>query len=885
MSTGARRGRGVFPRYSVDEDVEREIWAHLAMRAEELEREGWDPTEARAEALRRFGDRDSVARECAEITRSHERAVRRWEAMEGLGQDVRYALRSLIKNPGFAAVALVTLALGIGANTAIFSVVNGVMLEPLPFEESHELVWVEELANTGRPMSVAWANFRDWRRDSRSFDAMTAFGGGTTTVLGGAEPAWTQTALVTEDFWRVFPVVPVAGRLTVPEDHVEGAAPVAVVGERLAREVLGGVDVVGRTVEAFGLSLEVVGVLPADFDYPTGAGVWSPIPPQGESRTAHNWSVVGRLRNGVAAEAASLEIDAIMKRIASVADGDEPSDYLAVGARAVSLRTRIVGDVRQPLYILLGAAAFVLLVACTNLASTLLARATVRSRELAVRSALGAGRKRLIRQLLTESLILSSGGALAGLVVSAGILSLIRATGASSVPRIDVVRMDGTVLLFTLGVTLLTALAFGLLPALRGAEGAQADALRTEARGNAGFRGRSWGLLVGTEVALALVLLAGSAILVRSFVAVLSEDPGFDGSDIVMSSVAISGVKYPDLEDHRLFWDALLAEARAMPGASAVGLIGGPPLTRGWPNGRVSLDGDPSKPGDGVYMVVSPGAFEALDIPVLQGRSFDERDGPDAPHAVVVSRSFAERHWPGEDPIGRQVDGGGMDNYWDADPPVYGTVIGVVGDIRYRDLTLDGRPVVYWSYRQRPFRILRGGTLLAESSTGDPALLAPALRDVIRRADSDVAVRLRYMSDLVADSVAQRRFLLVILGGFGAVALVLAGVGIYGVVSYSVARRNREMGIRLALGAAPASVRTMVLGGAMRPVVLGLAVGVVGSLAVSGVLESLVYQISPTDPATLAGAAFVLFATGAMASWLPARRGTRVDPMVTMRAE
>jgi predicted permease len=805
--------------------------------------------------------------------------------MDGLGQDVRYAIRSLFKNPAFSLVALVTLALGIGANTAIFSVVNGVILRPLPYPDSHELVQVLERSNRGGLMRVAWPNFVDWREQSASFDALTAYGSGTTTVLGGEEPAWTPAATISEDFWAVFGVAPVAGRLTNADDHAPDAAPVAVVSESFAREVLGGMDAIGRMVEAFGVRREVVGVLPADFAFPANAELWTPIPAQGDSRTAHNWTVVGRLRDGVSVEGAAEELDVLTRRIVASAAADEPSDYLAVGARTESLRASMVGDVSRPLFILLGAAGFVLLVACTNLASTLLARATVRSRELAVRSALGAGRGRLLRQLLTESIVLSGVGALAGLGVASGALSVIRSTGGATLPRLEGVTLDATVGLFTLAVTVLTALAFGLLPALRGTEGAQADALRNESRGNAGVRGRSWNVLVAGEVAMALILLAGSALLMRSFVSVLSEDPGFDGSDVVMTPVALSGVKYPDLDAHRMFWDGILEQAEGLSGASAVGLIDSPPMGGGASNGRVQLDGDPNKTGDGLYVVVSAGAFDALDVPLLQGRVFDERDGPDAPHSVVVSRSFARRYWPDENPLGKQVSGGGMDDYWDADPVVYGTVVGVVGDVRFRDLTRTGEPTVYWHYRQRPFRIAYGGTLVAESATGDPSVVAPDLRQLVRDVDPDVAVRLRYMDELVAASVAERRFTLFILGGFGLLALVLAGAGIYGVVAYTVARRTREMGIRLALGAAPDSVRWLVVGHAMRPVSFGVLSGVAGGIALSGVLETLVYGISPNDPVTFIGVAVLLFATAVLASWIPASRGTRVDPIVTMRAE
>ena len=875
--------RGIFPRYSPSEDVDRELRTHLELKTEELVQAGWDPGEAWAEASRTFGDVEAVAGECTRIARSRENAVGRGERMGEFLQDVRYAARALVRAPTFTGVALVTLALGIGANSAIFSVVNGVVLRPLPYEDPDALVYVAERGSRGGTMAAAWANFVDWRTASRSFDALAAYGYGTTTVLGGHEPAWTTIAFVSEDFWQVFGVRPAEGRLLDPRDHLEGAASAVVVSRAFAREFLGGGDVVGRTVEAFGTRAEVVGVAPAGFDYPEGARLWAPVAPQGNSRTAHNWRVVGRLKKDVSLEVAAQELDALQARLTASAPADEPAEYLAVGTSTVRLQSRIVGDARRPLFILLAAAAFVLLVACTNLASTLLARGTTRTAELAVRSALGAGRARLIRQFLTESLVLAVGGAGAGLALSVLVLKVLKRVGAASVPRLEDVAVDGPVLAFTLGVAVLTALAFGLLPALR-ATGSQASSLR-QGRGNADARGRTWTLLVATEVALALVLLVGSGLLLRSFRAVMAEDGGFDPSDVITASVALSGGKYPTDGDRILLWDELLGRLQAGPGISAVGLITAPPVSDYAPNGGISLDGDPGKSADALYIVASSGALDALDVPLLRGRLFQESDGPDAPHVVLVSRSFAERYWPGEDPIGKQVSGGGMDDYWDADPAVYGTVVGVVGDVRYRELTRAAEPAVYWHYRQRPYRLRFSAQVVAEASGGDAPPLAPVIRSTIQATDPDVAVPLRLMTDLVSESVAQRRFLLMVLGSFAAVALLLAGVGIYGVVSYGVARRTREMGIRLALGAAPSSVRTMVLAGALRPVGVGLVLGIGGSLMLSRLMGAFLYDVPATDPVTFTVVPLLLLGAALAASWFPARRGTRVDPVRAMRAD
>jgi predicted permease len=640
-------------------------------------------------------------------------------------------------------------------------------------------------------------------------------------------------------------------------------------------------------LEVFGKRLEVVGVLPAGFDFPSGTKVWIPaeLEKESESRSSHNWKVVGRLNEGFDATDAFLELDPMTRRLVATAPEDEAVEYLATGVFVTSLQDQLVGDAGRPLFLLMGAAAFVLLVACTNLASTLLARATTRAREVAVRSALGASRGRILRQLLAEAGFLATLGGVTGLGMSLAILRWIQVTGAESIPRVENISIDGTVLLFTTVVTLATAVAFGLLPGLRTREDDQAQTLRSEGRGNEGYKGRIWGSLVATEVALALVLLTGSGLLIRSFKIILSEDGGFGGDDVALSSLALSGIKYPELEDHRLFWDGMLERAQGIPGVSAAGLISSLPVSGFAPNGLVHLDGDVSRTGDAIYVVASEGTFDALDITLLQGRLFDDRDGPDALHAVVVSRSFAETYWPGESPIGKQVSGGGMDEFWSSDPPVFGTVVGVVGDVRFRDLTRAGQPTVFWNYRQRPGRIRYGANLVVESSSGDPTMVAGSLRAAIRGMDSDIAVRLRFLNDLVSDSMAERRFVLLIMSGFALVGLLLAALGIYGVVSYAVARRNREMGIRLALGATGGTVRRMVLLGAMGPVGLGLIAGLAGAWALSRVLAGFLYEVRPTDPVTFLGVVFLLLATGWVASWIPARRGTRVDPMITMRAE
>ncbi len=882
---GDRPNVGELP---VEEDVERELRAHIALRADELVAEGWDRAAAETEAERLFGDMDDIRRDCESLARRRDRRLRRTHGWEAVMQDVRYAVRSLRRSPSFALVALLTLALGIGANTAIFSVVHGVLLEPLPYEEPERLVFVQERGQRGGTMNVAWPNYDDWQRETTSFEALAAHATGTLTVLGGQEPLRVRATQMTRDFWPMMRVQPTAGRLTGIDDHQPGAAGAVVITRGLSLRLFGIPDATGRSLDAQGTPAQVVGVVPSSFDYPAGTELWYPLElfPQGSSRTAHNYAVTARLAEGVSHERAFDELDALTVRIVA-SEAPDDLDFLAAGVWMVPLREALVGDVSRPLFILLGAAGFVLLVACTNLASTLLARGRVRLQEFAVRSSLGAGRGRLVRQLITESTVLAAAGAALGVGLASLLLRSIQSLGRE-IPRMESVGLSAPVLAFTALVAVATALAFGLLPALRLTDGSQATTMRGRSRGSSSGRTRLWGLLVATEVALALVLLMGSGLLIRSFGQVVSEDPGFDGDDVVSSAVALSGTRYPDLADHARFYGELLPRLEGTAGVEAAGLISVLPLSGGASNGRIQLDGDPENHTGSpspVYLVASGGAFEALDIPVVRGRVFDERDVPEAPHVVVVNQAFVDQFWPDVDPIGRTVTGGGMDDYWDADPKVWGTVVGVVDDVRFRDLTSRPVPAVYWHYLQRPYRIRFGTNLVAEARGSDAGPIASEIRNVIRQADSDVAVEVKLLERQVDESLAERRFILLILGGFALLAAVLAAVGIYGVVSYTVARRTREMGIRLALGAAPGDVRGLVLRGVMGMVGLGLVGGLFGSFVVTRTLETFLYETSATDLLTFVAVPSLLLGTAIVASWVPASRSTRVDPIATMRAE
>jgi predicted permease len=879
--------RRVFRRFSREDDVERELQAHLDLCVDELIGKGWDREAAQKEAEERLGDRTRIAKECGAVSRDHQRAVRRGVMIDNVLLDLRYAFRGLRKNPGFALVAILTLALGIGANATVFSLVNGVPLRPLPYESPEELVWVAEATQSGGENWVAWPNYRDWREESQTLQAVAAFYSRNINVLGGAEPAYVRVADITEDFWRVFPMVPVAGRLTVGEDHREGGSPVAILSHGFAREVMGGRAAVGQMVEIGATRYEVVGIVPEPFGYPDQTQVWVPeeLEAQSESRSSHNHHVVARLQTGLLPQDAFTELDPLTRRIVASAVASNGPDYHATGVVVRSLREQLVGSTGSLLYILLGAAGFVLLVACTNLASTLLARGTTRAPEIAVRSAVGASKGRIVRQMIMESFLLAGLGSAGGLALAYGSIVVVQATGTVSLPRLENVAIDGPVLLFTLGATIVTALAFGLFPALRSGSDDQAHVLRTEGRGHGGRTGRVWGALVATEVALAMVLLTGSGLLIRSFSTLLAEDGGFDEKDVAVASISASQVKYPDMDDHRVLWDDLLRTARATPGVGSAGLLSRIPSGGGVGHGRIHLNGDPAQFGDADYVLAGPGALEALDATLLQGRLFEEADGPDSPHVVVVSQSFAEEYWPGESAIGKLVSAGGMDSFWDSDPVAFATIVGVVRDIRFRDLSRQGRPTIFWNYRQRPSRIVSGGYLVAEAVNDSPLAILAGLRNAISSTDPDIPIRVRDLKDVVAGSLAARRFTLCTMGAFAFIALSLATLGIYGVVSYAVSKRTREMGLRLALGATEGLVQGMVMKGAMVPVVLGLGIGMAGAWALSRIMTGLLYQVSPNDPVTFLGVAALLLVTAVAASALPAYRGTRVDPMVTMRGD
>ncbi|HEX9580051.1 MAG TPA: ABC transporter permease [Gemmatimonadales bacterium] len=873
------------PERPVERDVRDELAFHLEARKAELVAAGWEPEAARREAERAFGDVTRVEEECREITARTRRARRRADTVYAFGQDLLFAARLLRKSPGFATVAISTLALGIGANTAIFSVVNGVLLRPMPYQDADRIVTVRETHQNGWG-DPPWANFVDLREQNRSFEAMASHGSAVITVLGADQVARVRAGAVSQDFFRVFGVRPARGRLPSAEEHREGALPVAVVSDAFWRGYMGGRTDVDQVVLRASHSYQVIGVLPPGFNYPAGADVWVPLEldRQPPSRTAHNWAAVGKLREGVRPEQAERELGGLLTRLGQI----YAADFDATGAWVITLQEQLTGSMERPLYLLLGAAGLLLIAACTNLASTLLARGTARQGELAVRSALGAGRERLVRQLFAESVLLAALSAVAGVVVALALQRALLAMAPADLPGLEAVSLDGWVLAFTALTAVATAVLFGLLPAVRVSTADPSAALREGARAGSGpARQRIWSVLIATEVALAVVLLAGSGLLMRSFWRTLRVDPGFATRGVLTVGVNLPVLTYDTYEKAVGFHHRALAVLAGIPGVERVGMVNVLPLGGTNPNGLTEVEGRPISRENfadavpAVYRIASADYFAAMGIRLIRGRTFEDRDGPDAPHVVVVSQTYAAQAWPGEDPIGKRMRPAGMDP-----PPLepFATVVGVVGDARARSLTDDApRPTYFYSYRQRPYRT-RSMTV-ALRIAGPPAAISGTVRDALRGVDPNVPVDFRTMEERVAGTLADERFTVAVLGTFAAFALVLAAVGIYGVVSYAAARRTREMGIRMALGAPAPAVRWLMQQRVLGAVAIGGALGLVASLALSRALSSLLYQVRATDPLTILAVVVALGPAAWLASWFPARRGTRVDPMIAIRAE
>ncbi|MCC6783634.1 MAG: ABC transporter permease [Planctomycetes bacterium] len=864
-------------------EVEAELEFHLAMVTEELERQGWGRAEALLEARRRFGDLDETRRYCGEQDLRRERGRNRMTYLTELTQDLRFTLRSLRRAPGFTAVVLLTLGLGIGANTAIFSVVRGVLLEPLPFAEPERLVriWHENRSASVARAAVSEPDFLDWRRESRLAEQMGAFfhmdGLSGVDLTGDGPPTRLASALVAEGFFETLGARALHGRTLSDDDQLSGRNQVAVLGFGTWRTHFNGDPaVVGRTIQLNGASFEVVGVMPEHFAYPADRDldVWLPLSyfgPNdiGRARRAPFQGVVARLRPGVSVPQLQQELGGIAARLATEYPENRGWETVSV----LPLREALVGNVSRPLALLLGGVFLVLLITCANVASLLLARATVRQRELAVRAALGAGRGRITRQLLTESLVLASGGGLIGVLFAYWAVRGVTASGLD-IPRAALVAVDGPVFAFAFGLALLAGVLFGVTPSLRAAGGALGGALREGGRGSLGGGVRLRRALVVLQVALAVVLVTAAALTTKSFSRLQSVDLGFDPAHALFVEMSVSD-RHGSRAARQAYYDGVLDAIAALPGVEAVGAIRDLP-TRG--RGEISsvrASGAPDDPSSRIlvqFHQVSGGYFDAMRIPLRAGRTFDSRDGATAALVVVVDEEYARRAFGDDDPTRHAL------RFGDTDVPI----VGVVGSVRQAGPAEPVEPAIYLhapqSHRSRMSIVVR--------TAGDPLAIAASVRGAIRQLDPLQAINTVTTLDAVLGrAVSRPRLLASLFAMFGLLGLSLGAMGVYGVLAFSVTQRRQEIGVRLALGASPRSVLAMVVRQGMTLALLGVAIGVVGALATTGAMQAVLFGIEAADFATFAQVAGVVAVTALLASWVPARRATRVDPAVALRAE
>lgn len=863
-----------------EQDVDEELRFHLELSVERLVHGGMSPEAARAEALRRFGDVARYRDTCVELSRQREQAMDRARWWGALVQDVRYGVRGLLRSPGFTLVAVLTLALGIGANTAIFGVVRGVLLRELPYPAPERLVRLWQQAPENARGHFSFPDFEDWRTQSQSLEAAGAyfFAEGRTGVdlVGDGEPQRVTAAFVTDGFFQTLGQPPQVGRPLQAEDHVPGQGHVVMLSHGLWQRRFGGSpDVVGRTVTLDGRPSTVVGVMPRGFDFPSpSTEVWLPVAFLTQEEVP--WQVrgsrwltgVGRLRPGVTVESARAELGGVARAL----ETEYPSSNARFsGATVVPLHESMVGEVKTSLLVLLGAVAFILLIACANLANLLLARGMVREQELAVRSALGASPGRLARQLLTESLILALAGGLLGLVVAVlGAEGLVR-LASGKLPRADEVRLDGAVLAFTLGLSALTGVLFGLVPALRATRPSLQPLLKGASPGQGPGSGRRLrsGLVVA-EVALAVVLASGAGLAARSLAHLMSTDMGFDPKGIAVVSFSMSSAHDGQLP---AYYQRILEAVRAVPGVESVGAAKTLPGQSDVEMLRLAIPGKPDELVRANVLHVSRDYFRTLRIPVKAGREFTDDDrGKQSRFVVVVNEAFVRRYGLVGDPIEQPL------TLWD----LPATIVGVVGDTRQAGPSEPVEPILY----VHALQIIRGGVNLMVRGQGDPLRVAAEVQKAVWSVDSNQTItRITTLEYQMSEVVARPRLLAVLMGLFAALGLLLGAVGIYGVLAYSVSQRRREIGVRLALGATPGNVLRMVMGGGLRLVGAGVALGLVGALALTRLMDSVLYGVRPHDPLTFASVVVGLLGVAVIASWLPARRATRVPPAVTLRAE
>ena len=866
-------------------DIDAEIQFHLESRIERLVQSGMSPEAAREQALREFGPTQPVAAQVRAIDAHRQTAEQRRDWVAGAWHDIRMALRGMRRAPLYALVATLTFALGIGANAAVFSLLDGVVLRPLPFPALDRLVRIYEHDHNESHQfgQVTIADFRDWKSQTRSFERLAAFRYRHFTVTGTDEAVSLMGGMVTPEFFDLLGVRPAIGRDFQPEEGRPGANPVVILSHEAWVRLFGAdAGIVGQTIQLNSEATEVIGVLPAGFVSPLGQPLdaWATSDfdananDQARARRMHFLASFGRIREGVSREAAEEELLTVGRRL----ERDYPGDNAGHLPQMVPLQEAGTASARPVLLLVMGAVALVLLIACANLTNLVFARTLSRSRELAVRTALGAGRWRMIRQVMIEQLLLALIGGGVGLIAASWTSGLFVRMLGGSIPRGDLVRMDLRVIGFALLVTFVAAVVSGLLPAIHAARAEPGDQLRAGSHGSTLSR-RSHHLraaLVSLQVGLATVLLVGSAVALRSLGTLLDQDLGFEPAPVWTFTAPAMPAKYPESPQVLEFQTRLLEQIRNLPGVGAASASYGVPManvstTSIQPEGVVLPPGPAPEIG---YNAAEASYFKVMGIPLVQGRLMDSRDHADAPLVAVVNQALVHRHWPGQDAIGKRFKSG-------PDPSrPWIEIIGVVGDVRRRSVQLPPEPEVYFPLTQDITR----NAIFTVRIEGDPARVIPAVRSVLRSIDPDVPLgNLQPVSDIVAGALRQPRFLSSLLSGFGGLALVLAAVGIYGVIAYLVAERRREIGVRLALGAGRGTVLRETLWRGLRPVLAGLAIGLVAAIAAGRVAGNLFYEVSATDPRSLLAASAVLLTAAVLGCLAPARRAARVDPGTILR--
>ena len=868
-----RRWRALTHHDELDQELDEELRFHLDRQIEQNIKTGMAPDEARYAALKSFSRVDQSKEEC--------RDARGVGLLENLMRDASYSLRILVKNYAFTIVVVLTLALGIGANTAIFSFANGILLRPLPYPQSERLAVIDETAlkRGVDSMSVSFPNFLDWREQNKVFeDIGVYFGSNRFSLSGAGEPVEVRGSYISHGLFEVLRVSPQLGRtFTANEDRPDEDA-VVILGHNLWQRNFGGdANIVGRKIMISNRPRTVVGVMPSGFRFPEVSEMWVPVAltPKTFTRTDHGLSAIARLKDGVTFTEAQAEMNNIAARI----EQQNPVTNEGLGVKVSSLHDRLTGDYREALLILLGVVGCVLLVACVNVANLMLARATARQKEFALRAALGASRWRIMRQLLVESLLLAFVGGVVGFIVSIWALRLLLTAIPIQLPFWMNFGIDLRVLGFTAAITLLTGLLFGAAPALQTSRVDLNDTLKEGGRGATGVRARSRNLLVVTEIALSLVVLVGAGLMIQSFLRLKRVNIGLNAQNVLTASVSLPRAKYKG-EQRATFFKQLLERVRNLPGVEAASATATVPLSGDNWGRSITIEGFPVLPVGQAPMiqhtVVTPGYFRTMGIPLLAGRDFNDADANDSLDVTIIDERLAREYWPNESPIGKRVRFGPPE---DNEP--WHTIVGVAGTVRDQRMQEDTRKSVYLPHQKIPV----GGLALVARTTANPEDLAGAIRREVAQLDPDLPVSASTMEEVVAESIWQPRLYATLFGAFAGGALLLALIGIYGVMAFLVQTRTHEIGVRMALGATTRDVFKLIVGRGMKLTAVGVLIGVGGAIALTRLMHSLLFNTSATDPVTFILISLLLSFAAFLACYLPARRAAKVDPLVALRYE